>query len=209
MKTLRSIDCQDTPGKLKAGLATKFIVRELSFVEWVSTLNAGSRSTTAAEARKAQRKVRRDKQISALNADGQTLKIENDELLRLPRSLYAKIMDGIDDFTPGDGGEVIVGGDGIDRPIVYRFGTPLKIGSAEGDLDGIAELEFSAKTGADIEDVLAEPFDAARAVALIEHCAKPLTKDLGLLVLPSWALDQITLADGVAILEKVLPSFLG
>jgi hypothetical protein len=68
-------------------------------------------------------------------------------------------------------------------------------------------LEFLAKTYGDIEDVLSAGDGINQAAVLLATVAKPLGTSLT--VLPSWALAQISIADGFAIMREVLPRFLG
>jgi hypothetical protein len=96
-------------------------------------------------------------------------------------------------------GEIIADGDGISTPILYKLGTPVAVDNGAP----IEELEFMAKVYGDIENVIGESSPFQRALALLRHVAKPA----GLLALPSWALDQITIADGKVIAEKIVPRF--
>ncbi len=43
---------------------------------------------------------------------------------------------------------------------------------------------------------------------LLERCAKPVGGPVPLIALPSWAAQQVSMADGMAITEQVLPRFL-
>jgi len=125
------------------------------------------------------------------------------DVLTLPIPASRTIIEHLDD-DEGAPGKVIRDGDGIDKAIVYQLGTPINLGK---DKPSIKELEFQASTYGDIEDVLA--FDAAvqQTFALISTIAKPLGTTLSLL--PSWAVNAITITDGVMISRDVLPRFLG
>lgn len=208
---LAEIDTSDKPVKLKAGLVAKFKIYELSFSQFARTITEASRTTsrttTAKDFSRTQRGLRRAEQIKGFDAGGTEIKIEPDELLRLPRALYVRVMAALDAPSDKPKGEIVAPGDGADTPIIYRLGTGMKLSGATGE-QTVTDLEIIAKTGGDIEDVLIETGTVAQTLALLEHCATPLTKDLGLISLPSWALDQITMADGFEIMEKVLPSFL-
>ncbi|QIW87518.1 tail assembly chaperone [Agrobacterium phage OLIVR4] len=74
--------------------------------------------------------------------------------------------------------------------------------------ESITELEFHAKTYGDIEAVFAEDNAAEQTILFIENIAKPITSNLKLQALPSWAVDQITPNDGIFISRFVLPRFL-
>lgn len=115
------------------------------------------------------------------------------------RTIIAKL-----DDNEGKPGKIIRDGDGIDKAITYELGTPIPTGAGKPP---IAELEFHAKTYGDIEDVMAADNTIAQAAMLIATIAKPLGSTLT--QLPSWALGQITVADGVMISRQVLPHFTG
>jgi hypothetical protein len=51
---------------------------------------------------------------------------------------------------------------------------------------------------------MAENGKMAQTTALLKHVAKPV----GMVTMPSWAVDQISMADGMTILTEVLPNFL-
>jgi len=208
---LYEIDISDKPQKLKGGIAAKFRIFELSFVALAKTIEDASRAsgyrTSTSEFTRAQREARRKAQVRAYDAGGTEVPIDDGELLKLPRSLFSKITAGLDRKSKAPAGKVIAKGDGADTPVIFKLGTGLAIAGDKGE-QVIHDLEFQAKTGAEIEDVLVENYNIAQTIALIEHCATPLAKDLGLLRLPSWALDQITLADGMEIMDQVLPGFL-
>jgi hypothetical protein len=72
----------------------------------------------------------------------------------------------------------------------------------------IEELEFQAKTYGDIEAVLAENDGGLQSLLFIENLAKPITSNLKLQALPSWAVNQITPVDGLFIANTVMPRFL-
>jgi hypothetical protein len=217
MAKLYEVDTSDAPIALAAGKAVLFEVHSLNFVELAATIDAATGAGSIAAATRAQRAARRARQVRALAADGTQITFGEAELLRLPRMLYARLMRDIDRKEEGENpGKVVTPGDGVDVPVVYQLGKPIPINmSADGEATTeaqISELEFVARTGLDIEDVLCEPNDVSKALALIRNCAKPIVTggaDPALQRLPSWALDQITVTDGVTIVEKVLPGFLG
>lgn len=221
MAKLYDVDVSDSPVTLGSGptarTVTRFEVHSLSFVELGAAIDATAGAATMAAAEKAQRAQRRANQVRAFAADGARLELQPFELLQLPRMLYLAIMRGIEQAAAGEvPGKVIQEGDGVDKPVVYQLGKPIDLETRKGD-DGktetaqITELEFVAKTGLEIEDVLCEPHQVGQALSLIKNCARPIVAggDAGLMRLPDWALQQITVKDGIAITEKVLPTFLG
>ena len=88
--------------------------------------------------------------------------------------------------------------------IVKVLGTPISTGQGK---DPISELEFHAQTYGDIEDVMAAPDGIQQTVKLIALVAKPLGSSLT--ALPSWAINLITVTDGITIQREILPRFLG
>ena len=200
---LYEVSTADKPVKLKAGIAATFRVYELSFSQLAEIVR---RASMTLEYAKTQRAIRRQLQVKAYDAGGTEIPIGDGELLQLPRPLYARITENIDMNSGAPAGKIIADGDGLDHPLIFQLGTGINIGGDKAQV--ITDLEFQAKTGADIEDVLCETTGAGQALTLIMTCATPLTKDLGLLRLPSWAVEQITEADGMEIVTKVLPRFL-
>ncbi|MBO4228451.1 hypothetical protein [Bradyrhizobium neotropicale] len=148
------------------------------------------------------RRVRMVKQV-AYHVNGSTVPVTMEDVLKLPipdaRKIAAKL-----DADEGKAGKIIRGGDGIDQAITYELGTPIPTGQGKPP---IIELEFHARTYGDIEDVMAAPDAIQQTAMLIATIAKPLGSSLTLL--PSWALNLITIADGVTISRDVLPRFLG
>lgn len=147
-------------------------------------------------------------QLKAYDANGAEVKIGDFDLMQMPRTYAAKLYNA--DIGTGDiPGMVLTDGDGISQPILYRFGAPLKL-TADGGETEIAEVEFTARTLGDIEDVLCAETGPEKVIALVTKCAKPvgIGAELGLQQFPSWAVDQLSSADGFKIMEAVLPRFL-
>jgi len=208
---LYEVSTADKPVKLTHGIASSFKVFELPFMAFAKTFEDASRvagrDTSSDEFARAQRAYRRQAQVKAYDAGGTEIPVTGDELIHVNVHTYARIMAGIDFSLIVPTGKIISDGDGCDVPIIFQLGTGIRITGDQGE-QVITDLEFQAKTGGDIEDVLIKSSRIVQAATLIKTCAKPLTKDLGLLVLPSWALDQITMTDGTEIMEKVLSRFL-
>ena len=102
---------------------------------------------------------------------------------------------------------------GVTEPIVVQLGSPVAMNATTF----ITELEFFAQTYAQLEDALVADTTNDRTVALLK-IAKPLAKAkssdptipdriIELQTLPTTALDGISLADGMFILEHVTPRF--
>lgn len=109
------------------------------------------------------------------------------------------------DIGVGAPGQLIGKGDGMQTPVVYKLGTPIQMKQGQATVV-IAELEFMAQTYGQLEDVLAAGTDAEKAKFLLRDIAVPLGGTT-LQRLPSWALDNITSADGVSIMNLVCPLF--
>lgn len=141
-------------------------------------------------------------QLRGVKADGSQTILSEAEVLGLPapaaRAALLRLREG-----EGEIGEVLGDGDGVTKPVLYRLGTPIKYGT-----DIIEELEFKASTYGEIEAVLAETAPILQALALITHNAKPIYENGTLQRLPTPEIEQITQADGGAILQHVLPRFL-
>ncbi len=145
-------------------------------------------------------------QVVFHTADGQDVTMTPDQLVALPASVALQIMPKYNVVSDSATmGEVIGDGDGMTTPILYKLGTSIKA-KLKGENIEIAEIEFIAKTYGDIEDVLSGQNELYQTMELITKLAKPVVGSL--MSLPSWAINQITIADGVAIQQKVLPAFL-
>lgn len=154
-------------------------------------------------------KVRRARivaQVRAVLPSGAEAPISSLDVMSLPipaaRALIAAL-------TEGDGkeGEILSGdGDGVATgPILYKLGVPISASDGSGSAADITELEFHASTYGQVEDVLAGTDPVEQTLALLRTVARPPA----LLMMPTWAIDFVSIADGVKIAEKVLPRFLG
>jgi hypothetical protein len=145
------------------------------------------------------RRLRLARQVSYY-VNGSTTPVGVDDVIEMPIPDARMLTTCLDD-DEGEAGKIIREGDGISTSIVYELGTPIPV---QGK-DPITELEFLAKTYGDIEDVMAAPDAINQTAMLIATLGKPP----GMLALPSWAISQITVADGVTIAKLVTPRFLG
>jgi len=126
-------------------------------------------------------------------------------LSALPAATARLILDNLD-TEQGDEGSIVLEGDGVSTPIVYRLGTALEMKDSKGTTIVIRDLEFLAATYGEIEDALACENEITRALELLRSVAKPLDAP-SLMRLPGWAIDKITNLDGVGIVQKVAPAF--
>lgn len=134
--------------------------------------------------------------------NGTPIAVTADDIPKMPIPA-ARTLSAVLDNGEGVPGKIIRDGDGIDKAIVYQLGTPIQTG---GGKPPITELEFGAKTYGEIEDVMAAPDSIQQTMILIATIAKPTSGTL--MQLPSWALAQIKVADGVTISRLILPRFL-
>lgn len=157
-------------------------------------------------ATKAFLRARRNLQVKAFDEKGAAVVLDTTLILQLPRSIFVRINDALDEDNGLPGEIISKGGDGLDIPIIYKLGSPFSFKSDDSEKI-IEELEFIAKTGGDIEEVLCGTTSIDQTISLIRCCATPIGGDSGLQTLPSWMLDNLTLADGIEIMQKVLPIF--
>jgi len=145
------------------------------------------------------RRLRLAKQV-IYYVNGSTTPIESDDVTMMPIPNAQMLTSHLDE-DEGAVGKVTREGDGISTSIVYQLGTPIPVTGK----DPITELEFLASTYGDVEDVLSANDSITQTAILIATVAKPP----GMLALPSWAVNAITIGDGVTIAKLVTPHFLG
>lgn len=178
-------------------------VKPLSFVELVDLWGRVDPLAKSPEA--SLRRLRIAHQVHFMSK-GDRLAISAPDIGQLPRVVAQGILGLLDEDT-GERGKLIRPGNGITTPLGYKLGTPIKMSSKgkEGKTE-ITELEFMAKTYGEVEDVLAAGNELAQTLELLRSVATPVS-DTSLTRLPGWALDNITVADGVTIMKDILPHF--
>jgi hypothetical protein len=183
---------------------TRFTVEPISYTKFIEI----SQSVVVKDRKDLQKVLKRNRifsQVTAYNEKGKADFTEI-ELAALPPSLGKKLVVAIDKVLDQEKGCEILSGkesDGVSEPILVKLGSPLTMGT-----ETIEELEFQAKTYGDIEAVLAENDGGLQSLLFIENLAKPITSNLKLQALPSWAVNQITPVDGLFIANTVMPRFL-
>lgn len=171
---------------------------------WLSTV-ADNRSRKGSATALLQRK-RLVHQVHFLAAEGRRVTPSDTDITQLPLGLAKQLVASLE-IGEGSEGAIIVDGDGISSPILYKLGNPISAKMNGKDVS-ITELEFSASVYGDIEDVLATDGDIPQTLELIRKVGKPI--GLGSITsLPAWAIDRLSVADGVTIMRQVLPRFLG
>lgn len=204
--------------KVGATSVAKFTVSNINFLGYADCVTERKkeavRTGSDVMAEKVFRHMRRVKQVTAFDKSGNIVPLDRMNFATIPRPLFIKINKAIDNFAEPRGEVITQNGDGVLTPIVYKLGTPFEFDDvnanrkAIGTKQQIIELEFIAKTGGDIEEVLCYDAPIEQTIALIKTCATPIGGgDTGLLRLPSTMIDVLTLADGFDILSKVLPLF--
>ena len=189
------------PVTIGTHIITQFKIKSLSLKATVSMVNAARDS--GADYTVAIQRERFIRQITPIDGTGAAVPFTLKDVLELP-IYYAKLLRvALTNQPDAPRGEVIKAGDGISEPCVFKLGTP--VGTSEGT---ITELEFFAKTLGDIEAVYASDSGSEQALTLIETIATPLGSAPNLLRMPAWAIDSITIEDGVGIMQDVLPRFL-
>lgn len=177
------------------------VIRPISFSAFSDIITAAQQMTEPKLFDARMRRLRMVRQVTYYNG-ATVVPMNTVDVLKMPIPAARLIAGHLDDGE-GAGGRIIREGDGISGAIIYELGNPIPLGQGKGH---IKELEFQAATYGDIEDVLAVDSTIQQTVSLIASVAKPLGTSLSLL--PSWAVNQITIADGVMISREVLPRFL-
>lgn len=175
----------------------------LSFREFSQASKAAGRAKTDMEARRLRFREQLKMQLRAKLADGKQVRLDDEAIAQIPAKYATRIRDAMTlSLFPESAGEakVVSEGDGYSQPILIALGQPLKMaGGVE-----FAELEFKAGTLADLEDILSldNSFDQTEALLGL---AQPASGKV--LRLPDSAKDQLSIADGLFLMRKVLPLF--
>lgn len=174
---------------------TEVVVKPLRFLEFVKATQG---TTTIKD-------YQRSRMRASVTLNGNL--ISSEQISMLPIKVGKKIVEELNKIDDGNGpGEILSGdNDGINAPILYRLGTPLKMKRGKEDVF-IKELEFQAKTFGDIEDIIASDHILVQAVELLKRLAVPVGVK-GLTVLPENVLNQLSTADGAKIAQDVLTPF--
>lgn len=128
-----------------------------------------------------------------------------EDLTVLPYPVAKSIIDALNIGQGKEGGKVDGSGNGMTSPALYKLGTPIELVSgSEKEPVVITELEFSAGSYGEMEDVLAADSEMHKALELIRICT-PVGTNLSRL--PGWAVDRITVADGVGVMQNINTDF--
>jgi hypothetical protein len=176
-------------------------VKPLSFQGFVECVNKAVDMTVPTTFEARLKRCRMLRQVT-FYIGNTVVQVGDVDLLRLPIAAARVLLAKLDAFD-SPVGKIIRRGDGISTAIVFELGTPIPLGQGKSP---IKELEFAASTYGDVEDVLSATNRIQQALMLISTIAKPLGTSL--VQLPSWAVNQISSADGFAISNEVVPIFL-
>jgi len=138
-------------------------------------------------------------------ASGKRVTPNPDDLTRLPASVAKSIIAALD-LGQGTPGKVISDSDDGEKPVLYKLGDPIKMKGGPSGNALISELEFHATTFGEMEEILASDTELSQTLALLRTLANPI-EHASLQRLPLWAVDQLSVADGVTIMRTVLPNF--
>lgn len=181
---------------------TSIDVKSITFMEfyevWTKSLNVPGVKQDVA-----QQRGRIKKQVIFKSADG-VLEATDTDLMQLPFGVTKDIFAALD-HGEGEPGKIIVKGDVVTTPVVYKLGSPFTMKSGDKEIV-VSELEFSAKTYADVEDILVADSSLGKTVMIVTRLAKPIEVP-SLMQLPAWMVDRLTIADGFTIMKEVLPLF--
>jgi hypothetical protein len=184
-------------------VVSRIIVNTIGFEALLTLVAKAQRGTTEdSEAQKAVERARFVEQVEYY-AGEKRIAPDVTALLQMPFKLARKIRAAFNEPDVKPGKVVDDKADGITSPLLFTLGTPIAT-----DKGNIIELEFQAKTLGDIEDVLYRTNPHDQALALIRSVAVPLGQETALMAMPDWATAAISIADGVAIAQEVLPRFL-
>lgn len=178
-------------------------VAPLYFLELVKTWGKAERAAGVKPEAAIQRERIRH-QVHFLSA-GERVKPEDSDILQIPLEVIRPILDAVDEGQ-GRIGKLLNEGDGVTEAVLYQLGTPIELKSGKDGAASIKELEFKAATYGDLEDVLSAGSDSQKAIELLRTVASPVEIE-GLMRLPGWALDKLTVADGIGVMQLVLPRF--
>lgn len=176
-------------------------VHPIHFVELVGIWNRAFAATSKKEV--VLQRARIMQQTHFMNGDKRIFPDEA-QLRSLPLDVAKSIISSLE-LGQGVPGKVLGDGNGISSPVLYKLGTPISAKTGKGEKVEISELEFQATTYGEVEDVLASVSEMSQTIALIQGIAKPVSTTL--MALPGWAIDRISVADGLTIMKEVLPRF--
>jgi hypothetical protein len=191
------------PLQLGEDTAVKVEISALLFAKFIELSKAVLATRSKVRYEVLLQRARIKEQCTFVTKAGKKIKITDEQLMLMSATAGRAIVPKLS-HSEGEQGTVLTAGDGVSTAILYKFGTPIVSGGQDGKK--IEEVEFLAPGYTQIEEILAGEQALFQTIDLIATVARPVGGTL--MALPSWAIDQITLADGLTIMNKVLPSFL-
>lgn len=177
------------------------IIKPILFKTFVDLIDQITAIQDNAEFEKKLARLRMIEQLKFVTNNGLELTLQQQDIPSLPIKVGMLLQAVVkEQSTPI--GEVLMDGDGIQSPVLYKLGTAIKTNDGE-----ISELEFQAKTYGDVEDILAETSGIRRAYKMITSISTPICNDLKMIRTPEKIAEQIQLIDGLAIAQTVAPRF--
>lgn len=163
-----------------------------------------AKSTDGASFQGVFRSLRMKAAMKLHTADNKAHTLEYIQISMMPPRIGREVAYAVD-FDPAPETIILADGNGFEKPILIKLGSPIgQQNTTAGENADISELEFQVKTFGQLENILSEDNNMRRAAELISHVAKPA----GMLQLPTWAVDQISMQDGLFIMNEVMPRFL-
>ena len=191
------------------------VVTPVTFTAFVAAVKiAQARGKDESSILRALFRERVKRQVKAKLANGTAIAMTDELIGKIPLRHVMRVKDALNDVTTPiatmkikdidvpQPAEILNKGDGVLTPIHIRLGSPIKMQGGKQ----IAELEFLASTFGDLEAAVISDSQLEHTLGLLS-IAHPVGEDMTLTSLPSWALDQISLEDGMFLTQKVTPSF--
>ncbi|BCB20289.1 hypothetical protein [Bosea sp. ANAM02] len=202
---MTTLDCSRYSFNLGGQPVQSATVAPIGFAAYVAVTNAATRAGRSPEAfARNVFRARLKAQVTLQLASGQTGKLDDEAITALHPRLGLRLKAAIDSSAASAGRAELLGNpdaDGITEPIHVKLGDPIK-GAGDAVID---EIEFQAKTLGEMEDVITADDRIGQVLALMK-IGRPVTGSLS--ALPSWAVDQISMGDGLFLLTEVLGRFL-
>lgn len=180
---------------------TKIEVRPGTFAGFVSAWveNSGGKKASVAVNRA------RVVQQTTFYSGEDVIKVDPFDLSDIPVDVARLLFKEINRDPEGTVAPELLSGDGVSTPMLVKLGVPITMSVDKKQVE-VSELEFFAKTLQDIEEIVAAPDDMSAVLAMLESLANPVAINT-LTRLPSWAVNQVSIPDGLFMLNKVLPAF--
>lgn len=183
----------------------KAVGKPIKIDSWLASMDKTNKlGVSGKEFAKAMRREQIRTNVTFTDTSGKSVAVDDTAYHQIPRTYAAAVLALVDDPDDEKVGKIVSTGDGVTTPIIYELGTPIAASGGKS----IKALEFMAATLGEVEDVLLETLDIKAAYILMTTVATPVSADVSLLRLPTWATSQISVREVKNIAETVLPSFL-